>query len=177
MNSDWTFYLETLESKDCSFYSIDNFRQIKNKQTVDLPHDWSIEQEFTKEYNTENESASLPGGIAWYSKELKADEIKDILGKNVILSFGGVYMRSYVYINGEEVASSLYGYNSFNLDISKYFAKAQDIEITVLVINQLPNSRWYSGSGIYRKVFLNVTEPVYVATDGTYVTTPDLSST
>ena len=177
MNSDWTFYLETLESKDCSSYSIDNFRQIKNKQKVDLPHDWSIEQEFTKEYNTENESASLPGGVAWYSKELKADEIKDILGKNVILSFGGVYMRSYVYINGEEVASSLYGYNSFNLDISKYFAKAQDIEITVLVINQLPNSRWYSGSGIYRKVFLNVTEPVYVATDGTYVTTPDLSST
>lgn len=177
MNSDWTFYLETLESKDCSFYSIDNFRQIKNKQTVDLPHDWSIEQEFTKEYNTENESASLPGGVAWYSKELKADEIKDILGKNVILSFGGVYMRSYVYINGEEVASNLYGYNSFDIDISKYFAKAQDIEITVLVINQLPNSRWYSGSGIYRKVLLNVTEPVYVATDGTYVTTPDLAST
>ena len=177
MNSDWTFYLKTLESKDCSFYSIDNFRQIKNNKTVDLPHDWSIEQEFTKEYNTENESASLPGGVAWYSKELKADEIKDILGKNVILSFGGVYMRSYVYINGEEVASNLYGYNSFNLDISKYFAKAQDIEITVLVINQLPNSRWYSGSGIYRKVFLNVTEPVYVATDGTYVTTPDLAST
>ncbi len=85
-------------------------------------------------------------------------------------------MRSYVYINGEEVASNLYGYNSFNIDISKYFAKAHDIEITVLVINQLPNSRWYSGSGIYRKVFLNVTEPVYVATDGTYVTTPDLSS-
>lgn len=176
MNSDWTFYLETLESKDCSFYSVDNFRQIKNNKTVDLPHDWSIEQEFTKEYNTENESASLPGGVAWYSKELKADEIKDILGKNVVLSFGGVYMRSYVYINGEEVASNLYGYNSFDIDISKYFAKAQDIEITVLVINQLPNSRWYSGIGIYRKVFLNVTEPVYVATDGTYVTTPDLSS-
>lgn len=177
MNSDWDFYLETLESKDDSSYNVDDFKQIKNKKTVDLPYDWSIEQEFTKEYDTENESASLPGGVAWYSKVLKADDIKDILGKNVILSFGGVYMRSYVYVNGEEVASNLYGYNSFDIDISKYFTTQQDVEIAVLVINQLPNSRWYSGSGIYRKVFLNVTEPVYVATDGTYVTTPDLSST
>lgn len=177
INSDWDFYLETLESNENSSYTIDNFKEINNKKTVNLPHDWSIEQEFTKEYATENESASLPGGVAWYSKELKADEISDISGKNVVLSFGGVYMRSYVFVNGEEVASNLYGYNSFDIDISKYFRTAQDIEITVLVINQLPNSRWYSGSGIYRKVFLNVTEPVYVATDGTYVTTPDLSST
>lgn len=177
MNSNWDFYLETLESKDSSSYSIENFKQIKNMKTVDLPHDWSIEQEFTKDFDTENESASLPGGVAWYNKILKADEIKDILGKNVILSFGGVYMRSYVFVNGDEVASNLYGYNSFDIDISKYFKNGQDVEITVLVINQLPNSRWYSGSGIYRKVFLNVTEPVYVATDGTYVTTPNLSST
>lgn len=176
MNSGWKFYLETLESKDKSSYDIDNFKEIKNSKTVDLPHDWSIEQEFTKEYNTENESASLPGGVAWYCKKLNADDIKGILGKNVILSFGGIYMRSYIYVNGEEVASNFYGYNSFDVDISKYFEKAQDIEITVLVINQLPNSRWYSGSGIYRKVFLNVTEPIYVATNGTYVTTPDLSS-
>lgn len=176
LNSDWNFYLETLESNESSSYSIENFRQIKNKKTVDLPHDWSIEQDFTKEYNTENESASLPGGVAWYSKKLKANDIKDIAGKNVVLSFGGVYMRSYVFVNGEEVGSNLYGYNSFDIDISRYFEKAQDVEITVLVINQLPNSRWYSGSGIYRKVFLNVTEPVYVATDGTYVTTSDLSS-
>lgn len=177
MNSDWNFYLETLESKDGSSYTVDNFKQISTKKTVDLPHDWSIEQDFTKEYDTENESASLPGGVAWYNKTLKAEDIKDIKGKNVILSFGGVYMRSYVFINGEEVASNLYGYNSFDIDISSYFTTLQDVEITVLVINQLPNSRWYSGSGIYRKVFLNVTEPIYVATNGTYVTTPDLSST
>ena len=177
INSEWNFYLETLESNDSSSYDIENFKQIKNMKTVDLPHDWSIEQEFTKDFDTENESASLPGGVAWYNKILKADEIKDISGKNVILSFGGVYMRSYVFVNGDEVASNLYGYNSFDIDISKYFKNEQDVEITVLVINQLPNSRWYSGSGIYRKVFLNVTEPVYVATDGTYVTTPNLSST
>lgn len=177
LNSDWDFYLETLESNDESNYDVDSFKEIKNKKTVDLPHDWSIEQDFTKEYDTENESASLPGGVAWYSKKLSAQDVKNIAGKNVVLSFGGVYMRSYIFVNGEEVGSNLYGYNSFDIDISKYFEKAQDVEITVLVINQLPNSRWYSGSGIYRKVFLNVTEPVYVATNGTYVTTPDLSET
>ena len=177
INQNWDFYLETLESKDKSAYSVANFKQIQNKRTVDLPHDWSIEQAFTKAYSTENESASLPGGVAWYCKTLKADEVKNIAGQNVVLSFGGIYMRSYVYVNGCEVASNLYGYNTFDIDISRYFQKAQDVEIAVLVINQLPNSRWYSGSGIYRKVFLNVTEPVFVATNGTYVTTPDLADT
>lgn len=177
INSDWDFYLETLESKENSAYTVENFRQIGNPKAVDLPHDWSIEQAFTDDYDTENESASLPGGVAWYSKTLNQADTQALSGKNVILSFGGVYMRAYVYINGEEVASNLYGYNSFEVDISRYFTTPRDIEITVLVINQLPNSRWYSGSGIYRKVFLTVTEPVYVVPDGTYIATPDLAET
>lgn len=177
INSGWDFYLETLESKEGSAYTVMNFRQIGDPKTVDLPHDWSIEQAFTDDYDTENESASLPGGVAWYSKTIKEEDMQAFTEKNITLSFGGVYMRAYVYINGEEVAGNLYGYNSFGVDISQYFTTPQDIEITVLVINQLPNSRWYSGSGIYRKVFLTVTEPVYVVPDGTYITTADLAET
>lgn len=174
LNEGWDFYLETLESRDKSEYTADSFTQIDNKRTVDLPHDWSIEQEFTKEYSTENESASLPGGIAWYTKAIACEDMAEYVGKSVTLSFGGVYMRSYIYINGSEVASNLYGYNSFDVDITEYFTKKQDIVITVLVINQLPNSRWYSGSGIYRGVTLNITEPVHIAENGIYVSTPDL---
>lgn len=85
-------------------------------------------------------------------------------------------MYSFIYINAEEVASNYYGYNSFDVNISRFFKKNQDIEITVLVINRLPNSRWYSGSGIYRKAFLTVTEPVFIEPNGIYITTKDLKN-
>lgn len=172
----WDFYLETLESKPKSSYTPDNFKNIGIKKTVDIPHDWSIEQNFTRDFSAKNESGSLPGGIGWYSKTLTAEEVKEFEGKNVILNFGGIYMCSYIYINGEEIASNCYGYNSFDVDISSYFKENQVVEITVLVINRLPNSRWYSGSGIYRKVFLTVTEPVFIEPNGIYVTTPDLKN-
>lgn len=173
----WDFYLETLESRSKSKFTVHNFREIANKKTVDIPHDWSIEQNFTKDYDTENESACLPGGIGWYTKTLCKDEILKYSGKIVSLSFGGAYMRSVIYINQKEVASNLYGYNSFDVDITEYLELEHDTEITVLVINQLPNSRWYSGSGLYRKVFMEITEPIFVETNGVYVTTPDLSAT
>lgn len=172
----WDFYLETLESKPKSSYTPLNFKNIADKRTVDLPHDWSIEQDFTSKFSAKNESGSLPGGIGWYSKVLKAEEAEEFEGKNVILNFGGIYKYSYTYINGEEIASNYYGYNSFDVDISRFFEKNQNIEIAVLVINRLPNSRWYSGSGIYRKVFLTITEPVFIEPNGIYVTTPDLKN-
>lgn len=172
----WDFYLETLESKSTSSYTPLNFRNISNKKAVTLPHDWSIEQDFTTSFSAKNESGSLPGGIGWYTKTLSANDTKDFCGKNVILSFGGIYMYSFIYINAEEVASNYYGYNSFDVNISRFFKKNQDIEITVLVINRLPNSRWYSGSGIYRKAFLTVTEPVFIEPNGIYITTKDLKN-
>ena len=176
-NSNWDFYLETLKSQRKSNFSIRNFREIKNRKTVSLPHDWSIEQEFTKEYGAENESGSLPGGIGWYTKTIAKEEAEKYKGKHTELSFGGVYQRAFIFVNGVEAASNLYGYNSFSVDISQWFSVPQDVEITVLVINQLPNSRWYSGSGIYRKVFLTITDNIYIDSDGIYITAPNLSET
>ncbi len=176
-NSNWDFYLETLKSQRKSNFSIRNFREIKNRKTVSLPHDWSIEQEFTKEYGAENESGSLPGGIGWYTKTIAKEEAEKYKEKHTELSFGGVYQRAFIFVNGVEAASNLYGYNSFSVDISQWFSVPQDVEITVLVINQLPNSRWYSGSGIYRKVFLTITDNIYIDSDGIYITAPNLSET
>lgn len=89
ISSGWDFYLETLESRAKSKFTVHNFREIANKKTIDIPHDWSIEQNFTKDYGTENESACLPGGIGWYTKTISKDEILKYSGKIVSLSFGG----------------------------------------------------------------------------------------
>lgn len=94
------------------------------------------------------------------------------------MEFDGVYMDSHVYCNGEEVGRHPYGYTGFALDLTGLLHTDGTTEnvIAVKVQNQLPSSRWYSGSGIYREARLVVTEPVHVQRWGTYVTTPDITA-
>ena len=104
---------------------------------------------------------------------------RSLAGKQISLEFDGVYMDSSVYVNGELAAGHPYGYTGFNVDLTKRVhtdGRTPNV-VAVKVQNQLPSSRWYSGSGIYRNVHLIVTDPVHVARHGIFVTTPDLEQT
>lgn len=166
-NDDWKFYLG-----DNSSAQNKNFDDSK-WDAVTLPHDFSIFQNFTT--SGEGESGFLPGGTGWYRKSFTMPA-KDA-GKSILLSFDGAYMHTYVYVNGNYVGENHYGYTAFAFDISKYLTCDGVTEnvIAVKVVNNIPSSRWYSGSGIYRDVNLIVTEPVHIEHNGVYVTTPNIA--
>ena len=139
---------------------------------LNLPHDWSIEGDFTVE--GEAESGFLLGGTGWYRKAFVVPEKYN--GKDFTLNFDGVYMNAEVYVNGKKVGEHNYGYTSFAFDITEALICDGQTEniIAVKVSNPVPTSRWYSGSGIYRDVTLSVTDSIHVAHAGTTVTTPKL---
>ncbi|MEW2463890.1 glycoside hydrolase family 2 TIM barrel-domain containing protein [Streptomyces sp. NPDC046994] len=143
---------------------------------VAVPHDWSIEQTPTTEHGTTSGTGFFPGGLGWYRIAFTLPP--GSAGKRISVEFDGVYMDSYVYCNGTEVGRHPYGYTGFALDLTDLVhtdGKTENV-IAVKVQNQLPSSRWYSGSGIYREARLVITEPVHVARWGTYVTTPEITA-
>ncbi|WP_270308969.1 Ig-like domain-containing protein [Streptococcus koreensis] len=166
-NKDWYFKLNAAPGAEGR--QVD----IKNWKKLDLPHDWSIFFDFDHNSPAQNEGGQLNGGDAWYRKTFRLDD-KD-LDKKVRLEFGGVYMDSKVYVNGQLVGHYPNGYNAFSYDITPYLnADGSENTIAVHVVNQQPSSRWYSGSGIYRDVKLSVTDKVHVAKYGTTITSPKL---
>jgi beta-galactosidase len=113
-------------------------------------------------------------GVAWYRKTFKVPE--EWKGKNVSIYFEGVYMNSEIFINGVSLGTYPYGYSSFSFNFSPHLAFGQENVIAVRVDNsQHRNSRWYSGSGIYRHVWMMVTDAVHIANWGVAITTPDVS--
>ena len=141
-------------------------------QAVTLPHDWSILQRFDRETAAGNDGAYLPTGRGWYRKLLTLG--KEYLGKHLRLYFEGVYMNSQVYINGQLAGGWPYGYSSFWVDATPYINIGRN-EIVVSVDNtQQKNCRWYSGSGIYRNVWLVTTPQTYIDDWSVSVTTPDI---
>lgn len=166
-NSGWKFYLGDNSSASGAGFDDSGW------EAVTLPHDFSISQDFTT--SGEAESGFLPGGTGWYRKSFTLSEAE--AGKRIVLSFDGVYSDAYVYVNGNYVGENHYGYSSFAFDITDYVTCDGTTEnvIAVKAVNDIPSSRWYSGSGIYRDVTLTVTDPVHVAYNGTYVTTPDIA--
>lgn len=169
-NEDWKFYLGSSSSAQNKTFDDSAW------ETVSIPHDFSISQDFTTSGGTEAESGFLPGGTGWYRKHFTVDA--DDKDKTFVLSFDGAYENAYVYVNGTYVGENHYGYNSFAFDITDYLTcdGATDNVVAVKVVHELPSSRWYSGSGIYRDVTLTVTNPIHVAMNGTYITTPNLES-
>jgi beta-galactosidase len=144
---------------------------------VELPHDWSIERDPTPEGGTNSGTGFLQGGLGWYRKTFTLPP--SMAGHQISAEFDGVYMDSVVYVNGHEAAGHAYGYTGFNVDLTglAHTDGTTPNVIAVKVRNQLPSSRWYSGSGIYRDVHLTVTDPVHVQRHGVFVTTPDLART
>ena len=167
-NQNWHFKLNA-NSKEAVKPDAD----VSSWQKLDLPHDWSIFNDFDHQSPAQNEGGQLNGGEAWYRKTFKLDE-KD-LKKNVRLTFDGVYMDSQVYVNGQLVGHYPNGYNQFSYDITKYLHKdGRENVIAVHAVNKQPSSRWYSGSGIYRDVTLQMTDKVHVEKNGTTILTPKL---
>jgi len=143
-------------------------------RTLNLPHDWSIEGEFKEDAITKGPGGYLPTGIGWYRKRFNLPSVDK--GQQFWIEFDGVYMNSDVWINGHHLGKHPYGYTSFYYDLTPFIKKGGNI-IAVRVDNSLqPNSRWYSGSGIYRHVWLNIAGPVHIAQWGTFITTPDVNS-
>lgn len=162
----WKFHLGDITGAENPALNDQKWRQL------DLPHDWSIEGNFSPDNPATNLGASLPGGIGWYRKTFTVTGTKD---KCRFIQFDGVYMNSTVWINGHLLGNRPFGYSTFQYNMTSYLNEGENV-ITVKVDNSLqPNSRWYSGSGIYRHVWLITTSPVYVAQWGTYVTTPKVT--
>ena len=156
-------------------------------RVLDVPHDWAIEGDFYAGHPSGAGGGALPGGIGWYRKHffiehgtLNMDYLaaqKSVDGNNVqssmfnaqfFLEFDGVYMNSTVYVNGQEVGFRPYGYSSFEYDITPYVREGENVVAVRVDNSDQPNSRWYSGCGIYRHVWLTKTAPVHVAHWGVF---------
>ena len=145
-------------------------------RTVDLPHDWSIEAEFSERNPAGASGGALPGGTGWYRKAFTVP--RGDSGRVVFVEFDGVYRNGEVWINGQYLGKRPYGYSSFRYELTPYLnhGSARNV-IAVRVDNsRQPNSRWYSGSGIYRHTRLITTDRVHVDQWGTYVTTPTVTA-
>jgi beta-galactosidase len=167
-DNNWKFVQEDIKDAERQEFDDSKWR------TLNLPHDWSIEGEFKEDAVTQGPGGYLPTGIGWYRKHFSLSSIgKD---QQFWIEFDGVYMNSDVWINGQHLGKHPYGYTSFYYDLTPFVNKGENI-IAVRVDNSMqPNSRWYSGSGIYRHVWLNTAGPVHIAQWGTYITTPVVDS-
>ena len=142
---------------------------------VDLPHDWDI-------YDAPDPSTGATGtGGGWFhgGKGEYRKQFKTPQGELVRLHFEGVYQRAEVFVNGQKAGQHGYGYTPFTVDITPYIYRDKRLnEVIVRVDNsQQPNCRWYSGSGIYRHVWLQTMPTLHIAENGVFVTTQDVSST
>ncbi|UGU15773.1 DUF4982 domain-containing protein [Sinomicrobium kalidii] len=144
-------------------------------RTLDLPHDWSIEGGFSKDHPARPEGGALPTGKGWYRKTFEMPE--DWQNKSVRIEFDGIYRNSEVWINGHHLGKRPNGYISFGYDLSPHlnFGETPNVIAVKADNSPQPNSRWYTGSGIYRNVRLIATGKLYVQPWGTYITTPEVS--
>ncbi|WP_291103750.1 MULTISPECIES: beta-galactosidase GalB [unclassified Flavobacterium] len=169
-NSDWNFHLnDSIKDKDTIGVNT-------QWRTLNLPHDWSIEGKFDKNSPAGIGGGALTGGLGWYKKTFKVDSANKT--KTISILFDGVYRNSEVWINGHYLGKRPNGYIGFQYDLSPYLNYGDKTnEILVKVDNSLqPNSRWYSGSGIFRNVWLETTDKLHIAQWGTYITTPKVDS-
>lgn len=161
-DNDWSFILGDDAKMASVGYDDSDWRKL------DLPHDWAVEGDFSADNKSGAGGGALPGGIGWYRKHFNVGA-KD-KAERFYIEFDGVYMNSTVYVNGHEVGHRPYGYSSFEYDITPYIKRGGDNVIAVKVDNSdQPNSRWYSGCGIYRHVWLTKTSNIHVAHWGTHV--------
>jgi beta-galactosidase len=170
-NNQWKFQLGDVESAEQQGFGDSSWR------TLNLPHDWSIEGEFNESNPAGVGGGALPGGTGWYKKIFMLDHADS--NKRIAIQFDGIYMNSEVRINGQSVGQRPNGYISFEYDITPFvkFGGQQNTIVVKVDNSKQPNSRWYSGSGIYRDVRLVKTSEVYVEYNGIFVRTPVVTAT
>lgn len=136
-------------------------------RTLDLPHDWAIEGDFSVDNPSGPGGGALPGGIGYYTKTFTAGN--NARHQRLFIDFDGSFMNTSVWLNGHYLGTRPYGYASFSYDLTPYVKPGKNT-IAVKVDNSLqPNSRWYSGCGIYRNVWLRQRGPVHVPLWGQHV--------
>ena len=167
-NKEWKFYLGDAPGASEPDYNDMDWRNLN------LPHDWSIEGEFNKDHPATPGGGALPGGIGWYRKTFTLTEQDK--EKLIFIDFDGIYQNSEVWINGHYLGKRPYGYISFRYELTPYLMYGDEKNVLAVKVDnsKQPNSRWYSGSGIYRNVWLVMTNKVFVDHWGTYVTTPSI---
>lgn len=155
INTGWIFWKEGCE---------------ESKRMLDLPHDAMFEEDRNPALINGNATAFYPGGKYYYVKTIYGS--KEWEGKKLLIEFEGVYMNSTVYLNGDKIGGWVYGYTNFYVDITDKLKTGEDNELKVEVDNsQTPNSRWYSGSGIYRPVNLWIGNKNSIAPQGVRIKT------
>ena len=180
-DSGWKF-LQSNERLPADSADFDDSKWVE----VDLPHDWSIEDlpaaagkkqigPFTEDSEGQGSTGYTKGGIGWYRKTFTLGEWAK--NKKIQLCFDGVYMECNIWLNGQHVGFHSNGYTPFNVNLTPYIKHSGEKNtLAVWVINPGKNSRWYSGSGIYRHVTLQITDLINIPVWGTFVTTPEVSA-
>jgi len=159
INDNWKFNLQ--DTPDAQNKTFDDTKW----QSVNVPHDWSVKGQLSP--TLASCTGYLPGGIAWYRKSINIPQSKS--GEKVYLYFEGVYNRSEVFINGHSLGKRPNGYISFAYDATPFIKYGEENTISVRVDHsQSADSRWYTGSGIYRNVWLVYSNPVHIAQWGVY---------
>jgi beta-galactosidase len=169
-NNGWKFKLDSIQS-----YSDVNADDA-SWRSLNLPHDWSVEGKFDKNAPAGTGGGALPGGLGWYRKTFTVPASQK--GKLIFIGFDGVYRNAEVFINGHSLGIRPYGYSSFQYDLTPYLKYGIEKNVIAVKVDnsKQPNSRWYSGSGIYRNVWLTTLNISHIENWGTYVTTPEISS-
>lgn len=168
-DNDWKFMLGNDSLARSVTYDDNKWR------VLDLPHDWSIEGSFNEKNTTTPAEGGLPAGTGWYRKTFNVPVASK--GKEIFIDFDGVYCNSQIWINGHFLGKRPNGYISFSYDLTPYLNYGEKNLIAVKVDNSAqPNSRWYTGSGIYRNVWLTTVKPTHFTKLGTFITTPKVNA-
>jgi hypothetical protein len=166
-NNDWLFLKD--DPADAANPAFDDHAW----RPLTLPHDWSIEETFDPKWASS--TAYLPAGIAWYRKHFTLPPTA--AGQTVSLRFDGIYEHSTVYLNGHEIGGRPYGYSSFSINLTPFLHPTGDNLLAVRVDHHTyADTRWYTGSGIFRNVYLTLSNPIHVEPQGTFITTPDVNA-
>jgi beta-galactosidase/beta-glucuronidase len=165
-NDGWLFAKEDITGAEAPGFDDRSWRKL------DLPHDWSIEGPFDSKWASC--TAFLPAGVAWYRKHFTLSAAPD---QTITLRFDGVYENSTVYLNGRKLGDRPYGFSSFEYTLTPNLKGGDNVVAVRVDHGDFADSRWYTGSGIYRNVYLTATSAVHVDRYGVYVTTGQVSPT
>ncbi len=168
-NYNWKFYLGDTSGAFDPAFDDSGWRKLN------VPHDWSIEEGY-QQGQTSAATGFVPGGIGWYRKSFAVSPLDK--NKHIYIIFDGVYNNSTVWINGHLLGTRPYGYATFKYDLSKHLKYDGSDNVIAVKVNRqtYADSRWYTGSGIYRKVQLVKALPLHIAYRGVQITTPEVKS-